>query len=158
MPALTTVSLGQSSRYSIQEKLYAAARYSIHGVELFYDDLESLARSRPHSHATSEQHRPSREELLNAAHEVRSLCDALHIHVLNLQPLRFYEGLVDRRERDRILCEEIPIWMDIVSVLDSETILVASNFLPPEPYTGNARTVGDLDTIVDDLQMLARHL
>lgn len=155
MPALTTVSLGQSSRYSIQEKLYAAARYSIHGVELFYDDLESLARSRPHSHSTSEQHRPSREELLNAAHEVRSLCDALHIHVLNLQPLRFYEGLVDRRERDRILCEEIPIWMDIVSVLDSDTILVASNFLPPEPYTGNARTVGDLDTIVDDLQMLA---
>lgn len=156
MPALTTVSLGQSSRYTIQEKLYAASRYGIHGVELFYDDLESLARSHSHSHSISEQqHCSSREELLNAAREVRSLCDALHIRVLNLQPIRFYEGLVDRRERDRILCEEIPVWMDIVSVLGGDTILVASNFLPPEPHTGKARTVGDLDTIVDDLRMLA---
>ena len=151
MPAITTVSLGQSSRYTIQEKLYAASRHGIHGVELFYDDLESLARS----HSISEQHCSSREELLNAAREVRSLCDALHIRVLNLQPIRFYEGLVDRRERDRILCEEIPVWMDIVSVLGGDTILVASNFLPPEPHTGEARTVGDLDTIVDDLRMLA---
>lgn len=148
MPALTTVSLGQSNRYSVQEKLYAAAKHGIHEVELFYDDLESFAR-------TQTTNSPSREELLNAAHKVRSLCDALHIRVLNLQPLRFYEGLVDRRERDRILCEDIPVWMDIVTVLGADTILVASNFLSPEPYTGKARTVGSLDTIVDDLRMLA---
>lgn len=148
MPALTTVSLGQSSQYSVQEKLYAAAKHDIHGVELFYDDLESLACS----HANNS---PSRDDLLNAARRVRSLCDSLHIRILNLQPLRFYEGLVDRRERDRILCDEIPIWMDIVTILGADIILVASNFLSPDPYTGKARTVGNMDTIVDDLRMLA---
>lgn len=148
MPALTTVSLGQSSRYSIQEKLYAAAKHDIHGVELFYDDLETFARARANSS-------PSREELLSAARKIRSLCDSLRIRILNLQPLRFYEGLVDRRERDRILCEEIPTWIDIVTILGADTILVASNFLSPDPYTGKARTVGNLDTIVDDLRMLA---
>jgi hypothetical protein len=94
-PAITTVSLGQSARYTIHQKLSACANNGFKAAELFYDDLEALASS--HSRLTQ----PTRDELLSAARQIRALCDVLQIRILNLQPLRFYEGLIDRRRRER---------------------------------------------------------
>ena len=149
-PAITTVSLGQSSLFPIQEKLVQAARRGFKAVELFYDDLESLARKRC---LTDEE--PGRPELLWAAREIRLICDKLDLEILNLQPFRFFEGLVDRKARDRILTQTVPLWIDALRILGANTILVPSNFLPPDPETDLARTVGDRDTIVGDLRELA---
>lgn len=148
-PAITTVSLGESGRYSIHQKLFACARHGFKAIELFYDDLEALACSQ------STLSQPTRDDLLLAARQIRVCCDLLGIQVLNLQPLRFYEGLVDRHEHHRIVYEVIPTWMDIVDILGCNTILIASNFLPPDPITGNSSTTGDIRVIVDDLQLLA---
>ncbi|KAF7590781.1 hypothetical protein BBP40_002397 [Aspergillus hancockii] len=148
-PAITTISLGQSGRYGIHQKLSACARHGFRAIELFYDDLEALARSQ------SKSTKPTRDELLSAARQIREICDSLQIRILNLQPLRFYEGLVDRRERDRIAYEVIPLWMDILDIVGGDTILIASNFLPPDSSTGVSRLVGDFETIVDDLRLVA---
>lgn len=148
-PAIATISLGQCGLFSIQEKLYRASEYGFRAVELFYDDLEALARSQSSSPT------PSRADLVAAAAQVRALCDHLHIQVLNLQPLRFYEGLADRDARDQILNDVIPLWLDLLHILGGDTILIASNFLPPDPETGKPRTIGDLNIIVGDLREIA---
>lgn len=149
-PAITTVSLGQSSLFPIETKLVQAARLGFKAIELFYDDLEALAKKRC---PTEEE--PGRPELLWAAREIRMICDKLDLQILNLQPFRFFEGLVDRNARDRILTQTVPIWIDALRIFDADTILVPSNFLPPDPKTGHARTIGDRDTIVGDLRELA---
>jgi 4-hydroxyphenylpyruvate dioxygenase len=62
---------------------------------------------------------------------------------------------VDRREGDRIAYEVIPLWMDILHILGGDTILIASNFIPPDPTTGDSKLVADPETIADDLRLLA---
>ncbi|KAJ6140260.1 hypothetical protein N7471_006746 [Penicillium samsonianum] len=151
-PAITTVSLGSCKFHSITVKIDEAARNGFKAIELFIDDLESLARDISPAPAT---HAPSRDSVLAAAHQIRQQCDRLNIVILNLQPLRFYEGLVDRKKRNQILDEVLPIWMDALKILGADTILVPSNFLPEDPGTGLPQTVGDFDIIVEDLRELA---
>ncbi|GFF50575.1 3-dehydroshikimate dehydratase [Aspergillus udagawae] len=136
-PAIATVSLGQSGRYTIHQKLSACANNGFKAIELFYDDLEALASS------LSRSTRPTRDDLLNAARQIRALCDVLQIRILNL------------RERDRIAYGVIPIWMDILDILGSDTILIASNFLQPDLSTGKSPLSGDFNVIADDLRLLA---
>ncbi|KAJ9488783.1 hypothetical protein VN97_g4504, partial [Penicillium thymicola] len=151
-PAITTVSLGSCKFHSIIKKIDEAARNGFEAIELFIDDLEALAKHISPVPATSV---PSRDSVLAAAHQIREQCDALEIIILNLQPLRFYEGLVDRKKRNQILDEVLPIWIDALKILGADTILVPSNFLPSDPETGLPQTVGDMDIIVEDLRELA---
>ncbi|KAJ5200544.1 hypothetical protein N7491_008649 [Penicillium cf. griseofulvum] len=151
-PAITTVSLGSCNFHSITKKIDEAARNGFKAIELFIDDLETLARDISSAPATSI---PSRESVLAAAHQIRQQCDRLNIVILNLQPLRFYEGLVSRKKRNQILDEVLPVWMDALKILGADTILVPSNFLPEDPATGLPQTVGDFDIIVEDLRELA---
>lgn len=151
-PAITTVSLGSAEFHSIIDKTNEAARHGFTAIELFIDDLESFARSISSTPATLPPPRPA---LLAAANQLRKHCDKLNITILNLQPFRFYEGLVDREQRERILNEVVPLWIDILHILGADTILVPSNFLPADPETGLARTTGDLGVIIDDLRELA---
>lgn len=152
MPAITTVSLGSCNFHSITDKIDEAARNGFHAIELFIDDLESLARANSTTPANSA---PSRDDVLAAARQIRQQCDKLGVTILNLQPLRFYEGLVDREKRNHILDEIIPTWIDAVKILGADTILVPSNFLPPNSETNVPQTVGDFNIIVDDLRELA---
>ncbi|PKY07878.1 putative 4-hydroxyphenylpyruvate dioxygenase [Aspergillus campestris IBT 28561] len=158
-PAITTVSLGQSQTYTIQEKLHACAKHNIHGIELFYDDLEALARSSsPSITLCADPHtqQPPKEALLNAATQIHTLATTLDIQILSLQPLRFAEGLVNRSEQARILTDVLPLWLSLAQALHTDTILIASNFLPPDPRTGEPRITGDTTTITDDLRALAK--
>lgn len=148
-PTIATISLGECGLFSVQEKLYRAAEYGFRAIELFYDDLEALGRSQSSSST------PSRADLVAAAADIRILCDQLHIQVLNLQPLRFFEGLADRDARDQILDHKIPLWLDLLHILGSDTILIVSNFLPPDPETAKPRTTGDLAIIMGDLREIA---
>lgn len=151
-PAITTVSLGSYKFHSIIDKIDEAARNGFKAVELFIDDLEALARD---INPVPANFAPSRDSVLAAAHQIREQCDSLEIVILNLQPLRFYEGLVDRKKRNQILDEVLPVWMDALKILGADTILVPSNFLPEDPETGLPQTIGDLDIIVEDLRELA---
>ncbi|KAJ5869159.1 hypothetical protein N7455_004100 [Penicillium solitum] len=150
--AITTISLESCKFHSITDKIDEAARNGFKAIELFIDDLEALARDIKPVPATLV---PSRDSVLAAAHQIRQQCDRLEIDILNLQPLRFYEGLVDRKKRNKILDEVLPVWMDALKVLGADTILVPSNFLPEDPVTGLPQTVGDLDILVEDLRELA---
>jgi 4-hydroxyphenylpyruvate dioxygenase len=151
-PAITTVSLGSCNFHSISVKIDEAARNGINAIELFIDDLEALARDISPKPGTLI---PSRECILAAAYQIRRQCDRLNIIILNLQPLRFYEGLVDRKKRNQILDEVLPVWMDALKILGADTILVPSNFLPENPATELPQTVGDFNIIVEDLRELA---
>jgi 4-hydroxyphenylpyruvate dioxygenase len=151
-PAITTVSLGSCKFHNITVKIDEAARNGFKAIELFVDDLEALARDiSPEPGAFA----PSRDSILAAASQIRQQCDRLNVSILNLQPLRFYEGLVNRKKRNHILDEVLPIWMDALKVLGADTILVPSNFLPEDPATELPQTVGDFDLIVEDLRELA---
>ncbi|KAF3385542.1 hypothetical protein F1880_002137 [Penicillium rolfsii] len=152
MPAITTISLGSCNFHSITDKIDEAVRHGFNAIELFIDDLESLARA---ISTTPVESAPSRDAVLAAAHQIRQQCDRLGVTVLNLQPLRFYEGLVDRERRNHILDEIVPTWIGAVKILGADTILVPSNFLAPDSKTSLPRTVGDFDTIVEDLRELA---
>jgi 4-hydroxyphenylpyruvate dioxygenase len=151
-PAITTVSLGAAKYHSTFDKIEEAAKNGFMAIELFIDDLETLARGIRSSPATVT---PPRDAVLAAATQIRGHCEKLGVTVLNLQPLRFYEGLVNRKKRNQILDEVVPIWMDALTILGADTILVPSNFLPEEPATELPQTVGDFDIIVEDLRELA---
>jgi 4-hydroxyphenylpyruvate dioxygenase len=138
-PAIASVSLGRPGIHDLHNKLLQAAKHGFEGIEIFYDDLECLASSLHIS-------------ILEAAVETRHICDSLQLSVVSLQPLLFYEGLIDRAEHKRQLKERVPLWLIIAQLLQTDLILIPSNFLGPDPVTGNPRTTGDLDVIVQDLR------
>lgn len=146
-PAITTVSLGRACFHDIREKLFQASRHGFEGIELFYEDIEYLARTFPGD--------LSRENLLEAARQIKTISNNLGLTILNLQPFMFYEGLIDRAEHERIINEKVPLWFDILQILEADTILIPSNFLPPDPETGAPRITGDMDVIISDLIEIA---
>ncbi|KAF7913270.1 hypothetical protein EAE99_010767 [Botrytis elliptica] len=44
-PAISSMSLGRAWIHSMPSKLSAASTHHIHGLEIFYEDLEDLART-----------------------------------------------------------------------------------------------------------------
>ncbi|KAF4125395.1 4-hydroxyphenylpyruvate dioxygenase [Geosmithia morbida] len=149
-PAITTVSLGRPGLHGMEAKLRAAADNGITSIELFFEDIEALAGNPP-----LEPHASRAKALLDAVIVTRDLCRKLAITILNLQPLRFYEGLVDRDETERMQRDEIPLWLDMMGVLGTDTLLVASNFLGPDPDTGAPRTTGSRSALEADIRFLA---
>lgn len=137
------MSLGRPWVHGLPGKLREAARCGFEGIELFYEDLECLA------------HTDHGGRVLSAAIQTRQLCDSLHLTVVNIQPFSFYEGLLDRNARDRMLKEKLPLWFRLVDILGTDLIQVPSNFLLRDQETGAVQTTGDISIIVSDLQDLA---
>lgn len=127
----------------LPDKLTVASTYGFKGIELFYDDLECLARS----HFDN--------DLMDAASYIHRKCKELDLSIVCLQPFSFYEGLVDRAEHERLITQKLPLWFKLAQALDTDLIQVPSNFLGPDPETGSPRTTGDMTIIVSDLQKLA---
>lgn len=146
-PAITSLSLGRASVHELPSKLQQAASHGFEGIELFYEDLEYFARDLPGG--------LQRANLLKGARQVKDLCDALDLQIINLQPFCFYEGLLDRAKHCQLLSDKLPLWFEICRTLDTDTILIPSNFLPFNSHTGKPRTTGNLDVIVSDLQQIA---
>ncbi|KAL1963038.1 hypothetical protein VTN77DRAFT_8786 [Rasamsonia byssochlamydoides] len=141
-PAIASMSLGQPGIHDLPGKLRQASRYGFEGIEIFFEDLETFART-------------SRISILEAARQVRQLCDSLRLDVVCLQPFLFYEGLLDRDEHARQISDRLPLWFKIAQLLGTDLVQVPSNFLPPDPKTGLPRTTGDIDVIVSDLREIA---
>lgn len=135
------MSLGRAWVHELPEKLRQAAEAGFQGIEVFYEDLEYLARSYSNQQTY-------KENLLAAAAEIRSLCDLYHLDIINLQPFGFYGGLLDRKEHERKI-QELKFWFLLVRILKTDLIHIPSNFLPKEEVSS------DLSLLVRDLTEVA---
>lgn len=141
--AIASMSLGRPGIHDLPSKLHQASLHGYSGIELFFDDLDHLARA---SH---------NGDLHAAAHHIHSLCTTLHLTIICLQPFTFYEGLLDRDETTRLLTEKLPLWFELSHILHTDLIQIPSNFLPADPLTSAPRTTGCTSTIISDLQVIA---
>ncbi|MCJ1361644.1 hypothetical protein MMC16_000744 [Acarospora aff. strigata] len=134
--AIASMSLGRAWVHNLPEKLDQAAAYGMAGVEIFYEDLEYLAKAQSGGQLTVDNQ-------LAAARIIRNLCDERHLTIIGLQPFLFYEGLVDRKEHEAKI-EQLKVWFQLVKILGTDVIQIPTNFLQ-EGITG------DVDTIVKDM-------
>jgi 4-hydroxyphenylpyruvate dioxygenase len=117
-PAIASMSLGRAWVHPLSEKLSQAAHAGFEGVEIFYEDLEYLAK---------EKGSLSNETLFAAAHEIRTMCDRHGLEVIGLQPFLFYEGLIDRAQHEQRL-QNLKVWFRIAKILGTDIIQIPSNF------------------------------
>ncbi|GCB23482.1 3-dehydroshikimate dehydratase [Aspergillus awamori] len=133
-PAIASMSVGRAWVHSLPEKLSQIAQAGFKGVEIFYEDLEYLAK---------EKGEPTEENLLIAARETKDICDRHGLEVIGLQPFLFYEGLLDRDVHQQKIAK-LHTWFKIVKILGTDIIQIPSNFQPDG-------ISGDLDLIVSDM-------
>jgi len=143
--AIASMSLGRAWVHKLVPKLDAAAANGFEGIEVFYEDLEYLAREQS---STPSSETPSAEAQISAAQTIKKLCDERSLTIIGLQPFLHYEGLVDRKEHAARI-EKLKLWFKIVKALGTDIIQIPGNFLPKEQITG------DLDIVVKDLQEVA---
>ncbi|KAI1367708.1 xylose isomerase-like protein [Xylaria arbuscula] len=141
-PAIMSASLGRAWLHDFDDKVKVAAKEGFVGIEIFYEDLEHLARK------LCQTDKPEPEELLQAAEHVSALCDSVGLEIIGLQPFLFYEGLLDRQRHDELITK-MSLWLQIARKLGTNTIQIPGNFLPTEELTG------DYDSIASDLRKLA---
>ena len=139
-PAISSMSLGRAWVHSLPAKLTEAQRYKLQGIELFYEDLEYVARALPGGFTP--------ENELNAAYIIRQLCDERSLTVICLQPFWRDEGLKDETEHtSRII--GLKRRLEIAHILGTRLILIPSSFLSPHLLTSNR------NILVADLQEVA---
>jgi 4-hydroxyphenylpyruvate dioxygenase len=137
--AISSMSLGRTWAHNLPEKLNQAAAYKYQGIELFYEDLEHLAKSYPGGLTDANR--------LEAARQIRQMCDARHLKIIGLQPLMHYEGLLDREEHARQV-DSLKMLFQIMRILGADILLIPSNFL-------QQGISGDQEMIVQDLLEIA---
>ena len=131
--------------HKLPYKLDQAQAYNLTGIEIFFEDLEYLAREESGISADEE---PSPEAQLQAAKTIRNLCDERGLEVIGLQPFMHYEGLLDREEHARKI-EKMKFWFSIAQVLRTDIIQIPASFL------GKDKITVDLDVVVSDLRKVA---
>lgn len=141
-PAIMSASLGRAWLHDFDDKVALAAKDGFEGIEIFYEDLEYVARKDDRTDA------PTPEQLEAAAEHVYRTCEAAGLTIIGLQPFLFYEGLLDRAKHDEHI-EKIKLWFRIARHLHTDIIQIPGNFLPADQLTG------DLDVIAADLRELA---
>jgi 4-hydroxyphenylpyruvate dioxygenase len=141
-PALLSASLGRAWLHDFEKKAQEAAKHGFKGIEIFYEDLDFLARS------LHKVNNPNEDQILTAAEHAKQVLDRLGLTVIGLQPFLFYEGLLDRDEHTRLI-EKIKTWFKIAKRLGTNTIQIPANFLPADQLTE------DINVIVGDMIELA---
>lgn len=141
-PALLSASLGRAWVHDFEKKAREAAKHGFEGIEVFYEDLDYLARQ---LHGVDQ---PNNDQILSAAQHARRILDEVRLTVIGLQPFLFYEGLLDRKQHAALI-EKIHLWFHIAKHLNTNTIQIPANFLPADQLTG------DMDVITGDLLELA---
>ncbi|KAJ5461908.1 uncharacterized protein N7458_003460 [Penicillium daleae] len=139
--AIASHSLGRASVHDLANKLDQAVQYGYEGVEIFFEDLEMIAKSYPGGFTPDNQ--------LRAASYIKELCEKRSLTVIALQPFLFYEGLMDE-EQHRLKIEKLHIWFQLVKILGTDIIQIPSNFSFDEPFSGDkAKIVQDLMEVAD---------
>ncbi|KAE9985291.1 hypothetical protein BLS_009034 [Venturia inaequalis] len=134
------MSLGRAWVHKLPNKLDQAKRCGYKGIELFYEDLEYVAKEMEGGATPS--------NLLKASRTVREMCDARGLTIIALQPFMHYEGLLDRTEHARRI-EEMKLWLKLARILGTDLIEIPSTFISEDECTG------DFTTIVQDLREIA---
>jgi 4-hydroxyphenylpyruvate dioxygenase len=128
--------LGRAAVHDLANKLNQAAKYGYEGVEVFFEDIETIAKSYPGGDNPDNQ--------LRAAAYFRKLCDERKLTIIALQPFLFYGGILDDEEHKRLI-EKVHLWFKIAKVLGTDTIQIPSNFSFDKP------TTGEVDKIVKEM-------
>jgi 4-hydroxyphenylpyruvate dioxygenase len=144
-PAIASMSLGRAWVHKLPYKLDQAQANKFQGVEIFFEDLEYLAREE--SGIAADQV-PSTEAQIAAAKTIKKLCDDRDLEIIGLQPFLHYEGLLDRSEHVQRI-EKLKTWFEIAKALGTDIIQIPANFL------GKDKITGDLDIVVGDLREVA---
>jgi 4-hydroxyphenylpyruvate dioxygenase len=139
--AIASMSLGRAWVHDLPAKLEQARKHGFEGIELFYEDLEYVART------IDEKVLP--ETLIEAARIVRRLCDEQSLEIIALQPFMHYEGLRDRGwHTERVT--EMKLWLRLAKILGTNLIQIPSTFLDEDKVTGDKTViVADLKEIAD---------
>lgn len=131
--------------HDLPYKLDQAQANNFQGVEIFFEDLEYLARQQS---GLSVNEAPSAEAQIQAAHTIRQLCDERNLKIIGLQPFMHYEGLRDRTEHNKRI-EKLKLWFQLAKILGTDIIQIPGNFLSKDKITG------DFNVVVVDLQEVA---
>jgi len=134
------MSLGRAWVHDLERKIQEASQAGFEGIEIFYDDLEYLAKS-----SYGEDITP--ETLVSAASQIHKICESANLTIIGLQPFLFYEGLIDRAEHAAKI-EKLKTWFKIVKALGTDLIQIPSNFQ-------QGGITGDMDLIVQDMTEVA---
>jgi 4-hydroxyphenylpyruvate dioxygenase len=155
VPSIATQSLGRCWYHSLEHKLEVCAQYGFEAIELFFEDLEAVAKSLPLSHpalapgtsfpgSTDEQ-----ERQLAAAIYIGELCVHHNLEILCLQPFMHYDGLVDRQAHLEAV-EKLHFWIRLAQRLGTDLIQIPSNFLSSSLCSDDrTRIVADLREAAD---------
>jgi len=146
-PAIASMSLGRAAIHDFHEKIKQASDAGFNGIEIFYEDLEYLAKKHVGADQKVDSSALNEFALLSGAREARDACDKGSLTIIGLQPFLFYEGLIDREEH-KAKIQKLKTWFKIVKILGTDIIQIPTNFQP----TGIS---GDLDLIVEDLKEVA---
>ena len=85
--------------------------------------------------------------MLEAANQVKALCNSLDIKPFVFQPFWFYEGLTDREQHEARI-SKLRLWMKLVRIFDIQIIQMPTNWM-------TQGVTGDVDVIVLDLIEMA---
>jgi 4-hydroxyphenylpyruvate dioxygenase len=136
-PAIASMSLGRAfAGHRMDHKLACAAKAGLAGVEIFYEDLEYLAKEQEGASEDS----PSEEQLLAAARLIQEMCQKNKLKIIGLQPFLFYEGLVDRKEHAQMI-EKLQTWLKIAKLLGTDVIQIPTQFRRDEGVTGDSEVI-----------------
>ncbi|KAG9767753.1 xylose isomerase-like protein, partial [Aureobasidium melanogenum] len=154
IPTIATQSLGRAWYHSLEHKLSLCEQYGFESIELFFEDLDGVAKALPASNLSSppgtSYTNPSavQERLLAAAEYVRELCLRHKLEILCLQPFMHYEGRLDPASHQQII-QDLHFWIRLAHILGTDLIQIPSNFLPA------SETTGSREKIVTDLREAA---
>ncbi|KAI5455846.1 xylose isomerase-like protein [Mariannaea sp. PMI_226] len=87
LPAIATMSLGNTIHHHLETKLEAASKVGFQGIELFWDDLMSYTERSSHQIAPFSYTQNCHEKIVSAASDVRQLCDRLNLKLSVAQEL-----------------------------------------------------------------------
>lgn len=140
------MSLGRAfAGHRLDHKIACATKNGFAGIEVFYEDLEYLAKEDGRSSGDS---MPSAEQLLAASRLLKEMCRKEGLEIIGLQPFFCYEGLVDRKEHAQMI-DKMRLWFKIAKTLGTDIIQIPSQFRRDEGVTG------DMDVIVQDMVEVA---
>jgi 4-hydroxyphenylpyruvate dioxygenase len=138
-PAIASPSVGHQTVHPIARRLQAAASHGFILIELVEDDLTFYARD--HLGGATE------DTMIQAARDVKGLCDKLGIKPFIFQPFWFYEGLIDRKEHE-LRIAKLRLWVKLVKILEIRIVQIPTNWMAKG-------TTDDIDVIVSDLIEMA---
>ncbi|KAK2603997.1 hypothetical protein QQS21_003833 [Conoideocrella luteorostrata] len=139
--AITSISLGRSGAgHDFVHKMNVAQQYGYTGIELFHDDLATIAQQLPGGMTSLNE--------LEAAHIIYRICQQRGLSIICLQPFWHYEGLLDRKQHEAHI-EKLMCWFQLAAALRTDMIQIPSNFLPSDQLSV------DPDIAVADLRKVA---